>query len=142
MICLRGNYHGQLSNELELGKNIWFNGIMYARSFDVYSLEEIKENITPCGSALDVLRSATVYRYNLIPEPTLSLQSESIGEVPVEEEQTPVKDNIGFVINENTPEILLSEDGRHINLYTAISLNWKATQEILQRLEALEGSET
>ena len=145
MICLRGNYHGQLSNELELGKNIWFNGIMYARSFDVYSLEEIKENITPCGSALDVLRSATVYRYNLKPEPTLVIGTQSIDgdevEIPADD-STPVKDSIGFVINEDTPEILLSEDGRHISLYTAISLNWKATQEILQRLEALEGSET
>ena len=144
MICLRGNYHGQLSNELELGKNIWFNGIMYARSFDVYSLEEIKENITPCGSALDVLRSATVYRYNLKPEPTLVIGTQSVDgdevEIPADD-STPVKDSIGFVINEETPEILLSEDGRHISLYTAISLNWKATQEILQRLEALEGSE-
>ena len=57
------------------------------------------------------------------------------------EENVVTKDSVGFIINEDTPEILLSEDGKHIDLYTAISLNWKATQEILQRLEALEGSE-
>ena len=91
-----------------------------------------------------MLRSATVYRYNLKPEPTLVIGTQSVDGEEVEipaDDSTPVKDSIGFVINEDTPEILLSEDGRHISLYTAISLNWKATQEILQRLEALEGSE-
>lgn len=162
MICLRGNRWGTVSNELELGKNIWFAGEMNARSFNVSSTEEIKENVTLCGSALDVLKNTSVYRYNLIPEPTVTVESDSVEEteldgngieivtndVPVvqsspdqpEEQDTPdePKDSVGFIINQDTPEILLSEDGRHINLYTALSLNWKATQEILQRLEALE----
>ncbi|MCR4615030.1 MAG: phage tail protein [Clostridiales bacterium] len=154
MICLRGNRWGTVSNELELGKHIWFAGEMNAKKFNASSVEEIKENVVPCGSALNVLKSATVYQYNLIPEPTVTVQGEIIDEVESEnaiapesnevtelgnEENVVTKDSVGFIINEDTPEILLSEDGKHIDLYTAISLNWKATQEILQRLEALEG---
>lgn len=158
MICLRGNRWGTVSNELELGKNIWFAGDMNARSFNASSVEEIKENIVPFGSALDVLKSSTIYSYNLKPEPEITVESDGIeeatldgngivmiaNEVPIVQsapETAKTKESVGFIINEKTPEILLSEDKKHIDLYTAISLNWKATQEILQRLEALEGSE-
>ena len=164
MICIRGNRWGTVSNELELGKNIWFAGDMNARSFNASSVEEIKENIMPVGSALNVLKSTTVYQYNLIPEPTITVESDSMDEVETDggivlvsnevpnvqsapetvtesaSETVTAKENVGFIINEDTPEILLSEDKKHIDLYTALSLNWKATQEILQRLEALEGS--
>jgi hypothetical protein len=44
----------------------------------------------------------------------------------------------GFIIERETPEEIVSEDGDGINLYSMASMNWKATQEILERLEALE----
>ena len=150
MICLRGNRWGTVSNELELGKHIWFAGEMNAKKFNVSSTEEIKENVTLCGSAIDVIKGSTVYSYNLIPEPTMTVPDDSTGENVSSEvivipdngspETTP-KESIGFIINEDTPDILLSEDKEHIDLYTVVSLNWKATQEILQRLEALESEE-
>lgn len=165
MICLRGNRANTVSNELELGKNIWFAGEINAKKFNASSTEEIKENIVLCGSALDVIRQATVYQYNLIPDTPEVVESETVEDPQTEEgelqfisREVPVlqstpdgqddqslseaaepKDSIGFIINEDTPEILLSEDKKHIDLYTVISLNWKATQEILARLEALEG---
>ena len=161
MICLRGLRDGEYSNELELGKNIWFKGEMNAKKFNVSSTEEIKENIQAVDSAVDILKSATVYQYNLVPESVPveynSDDSETdftldSSEFIVFDEDTPIatqpetpaaaKDSIGFVINEDTPDILLSEDKKHIDLYTVVSLNWKATQEILERLEALEGRET
>ena len=67
------------------------------------------------------------------PNDTADLQLFKIYEI------TKPINGIGFIIGENTPDILLSEDKKHIDLYTVISLNWKATQEILSRLEALEG---
>ena len=119
-------------------------------SSHVSSTEEIKENVTLCGSAIDVIKGSTVYSYNLIPEPTMTVPDDSTGENVSSEvivipdngspETTP-KESIGFIINEDTPEILLSEDKEHIDLYTVVSLNWKATQEILHRLEALESEE-
>ena len=68
------------------------------------------------------------------------LVSNEVPNVQSAPETVTAKENVGFIINEDTLEILLSEDKKHIDLYTALSLNWKATQEILQRLEALEGS--
>ena len=57
MICLRGNRWGTLSNELELGKNIWFGGDMYARNFGVLSVEEVnglKSNVLKSGQVLKI----------------------------------------------------------------------------------------
>lgn len=162
MICLRGTRDSDYSNELELGKNIWFSGEVNAKKFNASSVEEIKENIRNVDTALDVLKSASVYKYNLIPdEPIVDTVDESslimntcsagIENITISEDgddsintysdtsESVAKDNIGFIIGEDTPDILLSEDKKHIDLYTVVSLNWKATQEILSRLEALEG---
>lgn len=160
MICLRGLRDGDYSNELELGTHIWFKGEINAKKFNASSTEEIKENIQAFGSAVNILKGTTVYQYNLVPDsatvepdgtdPETDFTLDGTDFIVIDGEDTPittqpetpasVKDSVGFVIDENTPEILLSEDGRHIDLYTVISLNWKATQEILTRLEALEGS--
>ena len=155
MICLRGNRWGTVSKELELGQHIWFGGNINAANFYVSSTADIKENIREVDSALDAIKAATVYRYNLKPsqpetaendnetefivdsaeDNLVMLADNSITEVSSEIEP---KENIGFVIGKDTPDILLSEDKKHIDLYTAIALNWKATQEILERLEELE----
>ena len=44
----------------------------------------------------------------------------------------------GFVIGRETPDAVLSEDGEHIDLYAMAALNWRATQELLERIEQLE----
>ena len=46
--------------------------------------------------------------------------------------------SIGFVIGRETPDAVLSEDGAHIDLYAMAALNWRATQELLERIERLE----
>ena len=46
--------------------------------------------------------------------------------------------SIGFVIGRETPEEVISEDGEHVDIYNMVSVLWKATQEILTRLETLE----
>ena len=162
MICLRGNRWGTVSKELELGQHIWFGGNINATNFYASSTEDIKENIREADSALTVLKSATVYKYKLKKTPPETAADDHTPEViPNEVEDGIVitensipqenaaaapapasvqKDNLGFVIGMDTPDILLSEDRKHIDLYTAIALNWKATQEILERLETLEGS--
>ena len=44
----------------------------------------------------------------------------------------------GFVIGRETPDAVLSEDGEHIDLYAMAALNWRATQELLEKIEQLE----
>lgn len=103
-----------------------------------------------------------MYQYNLVPEstptdpdgadPETDFTLDGSEFIVFDGEDTPIttqpeapavtKDSVGFVIGEDTPDIILSEDKKHIDLYTVVSLNWKVTQEILQRLEALEGSST
>ena len=140
---------------------------MNAKKFNVSSTEEIKENIRDVDTALDVIKSTSVFKYNLIPDEPITEETDEQSAVihtcsagvpeviiigdedipintssPDDEESEPepiTKDSVGFVIGEDTPDILLSEDKRHIDLYSVIALNWKATQEILSRLEALEG---
>lgn len=158
MICLRGNRWGTVSHNLELGSDLWFaQGGMYSRSFNVYSTPDIKEDITEADSAIDAIKSAPVYKYRLIPSALQTVSDDNTGEVDtntssegfieISEQSVPgnvtlsptqSKESVGFVIGENTPEILLSEDKKAIDLYSVAALNWRATQEILERLEVLE----
>ena len=43
---------------------------------------------------------------------------------------------IGY--RQETPDAVLSEDGAHTDLYAMAALNWRATQELLERIEQLE----
>lgn len=158
MICLRGNRWGTVSKQLELGSAMWFGGSIYSNGYLVSSTEDIKENIADTGSVLSLFKSSKIYKYNYIEEPLetadnadsedyesiaiktsdtkASMQMSKSATVP-----TPRKpvDSIGFVIGRETPNEVIAADGKHIDLYTMASINWKAIQEILQRLEALEG---
>ena len=130
------------------------NGTMYAPAFQVNSTESVKTNISEAGSALDAVRNSRIYTYNLIsatPD-AISFASEEPEEedgivVAQSEEETlngasapEISDHIstGFVIGRETPDAVLSEDGAHIDLYAMAALNWRATQELLERIEQLE----
>ena len=127
------------------------NGTMYAPAFQVNSTESVKTNISEAGSALDAVRNSRIYTYNLIsaaPD-ALSFASEEPeeGVVVAQSEETlngasapEISDHIstGFVIGRETPDAVLSEDGEHIDLYAMAALNWRATQELLERIEQLE----
>ena len=137
-------------------KDIFTNGVQ------VKSTEDIKRNIAESGSALDAIRTSKIYTYNLISEPVAPVQmhmaqpqdADSPAPDPEEgivvaqsEEETlngasaPVVSDhtsTGFVIGRETPDAVLSEDGEHIDLYAMAALNWRATQELLERIERLE----
>ena len=134
------------------------NGSIYAPGFEINSTESVKTNISEAGSVLGAVRNSRIYTYNLIsgsPE-ALSFTSEETEEIDEEdvgvviaqaEEETlnsapsPVisdRTSTGFVIGRETPDAVLSEDGEHIDLYAMAALNWRATQELLERIEQLE----
>ena len=107
---------------------------------------------------LDAFRGSKIYTYNLIsnrivPEVTqISVPgAENTDDTDVviaqSEKETlngasapEVSDHVstGFVIGRETPDAVLSEDGAHIDLYAMAALNWRATQELLERIERLE----
>ena len=136
-------------------------GTMHAPGFEVSSTESVKANISEAGSVLDAVRNSRIYTYNLVSD-TLAMfgygQTEEQDEVeensaeddgvvvaqceevmnsapsPVISEHT----STGFVIGRETPDAVLSEDGEHIDLYAMAALNWRAMQELLERIEQLE----
>lgn len=112
------------SNDLELGKNMWFAGSMVASSmvassFDVSSVERKKENIEEQQSVLQMFKGSKIYNFDY-------------------KEKKGKNKRVGFVIERETPECVICDDKEHINLYSMASLNWRATQELLERLESLE----
>ena len=133
------------------------NGTMYAPKFQVNSTESLKTNISEADSVLDAFRNSRIYTYNLISETPDALSFSSEEPVPEGEDDSVVvaqseeetlngasapvvseHKSTGFVIGRETPDAVLSEDGEHIDLYAMAALNWRATQELLERIEQLE----
>lgn len=48
------------------------------------------------------------------------------------------KTSVGFVIGRETPDEVISEDGKHVDLYSMCSITWKAVQELLSKIENIE----
>ena len=136
-------------------------GDIFSNGVQVKSTEDIKRNIAESGSALDAIRNSRIYTYNLIAEPSAPVSVQMVQDVgssapepedegvvvAQSEEETlngapapEISDHVstGFVIGRETPDAVLSEDGEHIDLYAMAALNWRATQELLERIEQLE----
>ena len=62
---------------------------------------------------------------------------DSVGEL-TEDSVTNEQKSYGFIVERETPEEVISDDGKAVNVYAMSSINWKATQELLQKLEELE----
>ncbi|WP_459904788.1 tail fiber domain-containing protein [Enterococcus thailandicus] len=90
-----------------------------ASAFNTSSLAEYKTNINPFDqSALDLIKSSTIYEYNLKTDLTTK--------------------EIGLVIGEGyqIADIVVNGDG--VSQYRMSSLAWKAIQELNQKIETLE----
>ena len=95
------------------------SGKVYSGGVALTSTEKVKENIVEEQSVLDAIKSSKIYRYNYKTNKTK-------------------KQSVGFVIERETPVDVITDDGGHVDLYSMASINWKATQEIIERLEKLE----
>ena len=88
------------------------------------SLEKIKKNIQLFNkNAIDIIKNSDIYEYNF------------------KTEQDTDKKHIGFVIGNkyNTPKQVIARSGKGIDTYTMSSIMWKSIQQLLQRIEKLEG---
>ena len=95
-------------------------GTMEATAFNDTSREKHKQNIELKSSVLDKIKSSKIYEYFY------------------KQDGQSAKRKTGFIVERETPEDVISDDGNGINLYSMASMNWKATQELLERLEAVE----
>ena len=98
-------------------------GAVMAQSFDNSSLVELKKNISEIEDVMDIIKKSTIYKFNY----------------KTEDDNT--KKHAGFIIGDsyNTPDQVISVNKRGIDLYSMASLEWKAIQEIIYRIEKLEG---
>lgn len=131
-----------------------YDGFFY-NGVRVESVEEAKTHITPAASMLAKILSADIYNYDYVSEveeqeeseePELTLNGESEEAEPSE---PAAPQHYGLVIGDgyNTPQEVISKDGKGVDLYSMISIAWKAIQEqqaqitaLEQRIAALEGN--
>lgn len=105
------------------------DGSMFATSFinssendlkeNIHKLKDISKNKSAVRNGIDILKSADIYEYNFKGQ---------------EHKQ------IGVIIGKkyNTPEEILSENKKGIDLYSMISIVWKAVQEQQEQIEELQ----
>ena len=101
---------------------------LYVKSteFLQLSFETIKKNIELFNeSAINIIKNADLYSYNL------------------KKENDDDKKHIGLVIGDgekkyNTPDEIITQDKQGIDLYSMISLSWKAIQEQQEMINKLE----
>lgn len=87
-----------------------------------FSLEKLKKNFNKLNTAIDIIKDAEIYTYNLKAEKDTD------------------KKHYGFVIGEkyNTPKEVISKDGQGIDTYSMSSIMWKALQEVIVQNENLQ----
>lgn len=125
---------GTYSAWLTLGKTtLKWNGA----SVSVSSSADKKTNITAASSVLDKVRNAGIYSYNYISE---DAENDQVGDIVLNSgtlETTEPSTHYGLVIGDgyNTPEEVISSDGKHIDLYSMIALAWKAIQELATKFD-------
>lgn len=132
-VALQGRNSIGTSKRLELGSDTLYWGGSIACS----SEESVKTNIVSASSVLDKICNAGIYSYNYISEDTDNAGTGDIvlnGGAPETTEQSL---HYGLVIGEgyNTPEEVITSDGKHIDLYSMIALAWKAIQDLAEKID-------
>ena len=102
------------------------DGFMYSPAYNGGSLESIKKNIELFkDNALNIIGNSDLYTYNL------------------KTENNEDKKHIGLIIGDDektykTPNCIISKDGTGVDLYSMISIAWKAIQEQQEIINQLE----
>lgn len=92
------------------------------------STKEVKTNIKPAGSMLSQVLSAGIYNYDYKSE--FEKEGKKGGD----------PQHYGLVIGKgyNTPKEVIAKDGKGVDLYSMISLAWKAIQEQQDQIDELK----
>ena len=106
-------------NTMVLGAG--YSSIVLPSGANVTSLVDKKTNIIPCVNALSAIDNTDVYYFNYKNDNVKRDGSQKVG----------------FIIGDgyNLDARLLSEDGDAIDTYNAIALNWRATQQLYEKIK-------
>ena len=105
------------------GEELFINGdATVLGQFINPSVERIKKNIQKLENGLDIVLNTEIYTYNL------------------KREKDEDKKHIGFVIGKNYKysKEITSKKNNGVDLYSMISVAYKAIQELVQKIEKLE----
>lgn len=104
---------------------------LYAANINSASSQDFKSNISVANiDALSLVEKSKIYSFNY----KCIDNSEEIVTSSVGDESK----SYGFIVEKETPMEVISEDGKAVNIYAMASLNWKATQQLLERIKLLE----
>lgn len=106
----------------EIGETCsWFKNLRYD-TLSATSLENQKKNFVLFDKGLELVKNSDIYSYNL------------------KDESDEAKKHIGVVIGEgyNTPAEILSNDNQAVDLYSMISVAYKAIQEQQEMIDQLK----
>lgn len=111
--------HSSNVNTMVLGGG--YSTVMLPSGSAVTSVVEKKTNIIPCANALSAVENTDVYYFNY--------KNDSV--------KRDGSQKVGFIIGDgyNLDARLLSEDGDAIDTYNAIALNWRATQQLYDKIK-------
>lgn len=106
-------------NTLVLGGG--YSNVVLPSGANVTSLAEKKTNIIPCANALSAVENTDVYYFNY--------KNDSV--------KRDGSQKVGFIIGDDykLDSRLLSEDGDAIDTYNALALNWRATQQLYDKIK-------
>ncbi len=98
-----------------------FGTVKLASGATVTSLAEKKENIMPCLNALSAIQNSDIYYFNY--------KNDGVKRDDMQK--------VGFIIGDgyNLDSRLLSKEGDAIDICNAIGLNWRATQQLYEKLK-------
>ena len=100
----------------------YVGGTLFASSYDNFSLEEMKKNITKFNQGLSLIKNADIYKYNY------------------NNEKDEDRKHIGLVIGNkyNTPCEVLNNENTGVDLYSMIGVAWQSIKELNAKIEQLE----
>ncbi len=101
------------AGDIHAVNNIYSQGVL------VSSTEKVKENINEVADVLSLFKRSKIYNYNYIKNGSN-------------------RKSHGFVIERETPDEVVAEDGKHVDVYSMSALTWRGVQELLNRIEDLE----
>lgn len=142
---LKFNYSGSTALKadkilhLSSGEYVNSNEAIHAPDFKNSSRRDLKTNIEDfVGPAMDIINNTKVYKYNLKKDVEKTNSNGLNGVNNGEGDQgddVVIREFIGLMADEAEAV----GDGESISLYKAISVLWKANQELCDRLDELEG---
>ena len=100
----------------------WVWGEVVTRNVQQWSSEDVKEDIVLMNDgAISIVENSKIYKYKYKSDR--------------KEEK---KDSYGFVIERETPEEIICEGGKTVDLYSMVGILWKAVQELDKKVEEMK----